>query len=63
MDMHRCLPSLHKTGMGAGKAAEELERDRPLVIGARIWLAVSLLAPTSVSNAKDTDDPADQTLV
>lgn len=26
--------------MGAGKTGEALERDRPLVIGARIWLAV-----------------------
>lgn len=39
--MHRCLPVLHKQGMGAGKTAGELERDRPLVIGARVWLAVS----------------------
>lgn len=42
MDMHRCLPTLHKTGMGIGKIGDELEKDRPLVIGARIWLAVCL---------------------
>jgi hypothetical protein len=42
MDMHRCLPVLHKQGMGAGKTPSELERDRPLVIGARVWLAVRL---------------------
>jgi hypothetical protein len=41
MDMHRCLPVLHKSGMGAGKTPDELEKDRPLVIGARVWLAVS----------------------
>ena len=41
MDMHRCLPVLHKSGMGAGKTPDELERERPLVIGARVWLAVS----------------------
>ena len=41
MDMHRCLPTLHKTQMGAGKMGEELEQDRPLVVGARIWLAAS----------------------
>jgi len=43
MDMHHCLPVLHKQGMGAGKTPEELEKDRPLVIGARVWLAVSVL--------------------
>jgi len=42
MDMHRCLPVLHKSGMGAGKTPDELEKERPLVIGARVWLAVSL---------------------
>ena len=42
MDMHRCLPTLHKTGMGGNKTADELEKDRPLVVGARIWLAVSV---------------------
>jgi hypothetical protein len=41
MDMHRCLPVLHKSGMGAGKTPDELEKERPLVIGARVWLAVS----------------------
>ena len=40
MDMHRCLPVLHKSGMGAGKTPDELEKERPLVIGARVWLAV-----------------------
>ena len=41
MEMHRCLPVLQEQNMGAGKTAEELEKDRPLVIGARVWLAVS----------------------
>jgi len=36
------LPVLHKSGMGAGKTPDELEKERPLVIGARVWLAVSL---------------------
>lgn len=47
MDMHHCLPVLHKQGMGAGKTPEELEKDRPLVIGARVWLAVSVFALSS----------------
>jgi hypothetical protein len=41
MEMHRCLPVLQEQNMGAGKTADELEKDRPLVIGARVWLAVS----------------------
>lgn len=41
MDLHLCLPYLAKTGMGRGKSGEELESERPLVAGARVWLAVS----------------------
>jgi hypothetical protein len=41
MDLHLCLPYLAKTGMGRGKTVEELETERPLVAGARVWLAVS----------------------
>lgn len=42
MDLHLCLPYLAKTGMGRDRTPEELERERPLVAGARVWLAVSL---------------------
>lgn len=53
MEMHRCLPVLQEQNMGAGKTADELEKDRPLVIGARVWLAVSqklsLLGPLLMS--------------
>jgi hypothetical protein len=41
MDLHLCMPYLANTGMGRNKTPEELERERPLVAGARIWLAVS----------------------
>lgn len=44
MDLHLCLPYLAKTGMGQDKTAEQLERERPLVAGARVWLAVCPLS-------------------
>ncbi|KAL7424794.1 hypothetical protein Q5752_000478 [Cryptotrichosporon argae] len=40
MGLYRCLPYLAQTGMGAGKPAAELEDERPLVVGARLWLAL-----------------------
>ncbi|KAL1407973.1 hypothetical protein Q8F55_004770 [Vanrija albida] len=40
MDLHLCLPHLVQGGMGGGKSAAELERERPLVAGARLWLAL-----------------------
>lgn len=49
MEMHRCLPVLQEQNMGAGKTAEELEKDRPLVIGARVWLAVSSISLSKLS--------------
>ncbi|ORY28943.1 hypothetical protein BCR39DRAFT_180451 [Naematelia encephala] len=39
MDLHLCLPYLAKTGMGRNKAPQELEKERSLVAGARVWLA------------------------
>ncbi|WOO78147.1 uncharacterized protein LOC62_01G001697 [Vanrija pseudolonga] len=39
MDLHLCLPRLVQGGMGGGKSGAELERERPLVAGARLWLA------------------------
>ncbi|KLT44131.1 hypothetical protein CC85DRAFT_283918 [Cutaneotrichosporon oleaginosum] len=40
MGLYRCLPYLSQTGMGAGKSAAELADERPLVVGARLWLAL-----------------------
>ena len=40
MGLYRCLGYLVQTGMGAGKSAEQLEAERYLVVGARVWLAV-----------------------
>ncbi|BEJ14663.1 hypothetical protein CspHIS471_0404300 [Cutaneotrichosporon sp. HIS471] len=40
MGLYRCLPHLVRTGMGAGKGDAALEVERPLVVGARVWLAV-----------------------
>ncbi|KAL1407989.1 hypothetical protein Q8F55_004786 [Vanrija albida] len=39
LDLHLCLPHLARSGMGVDKSAEELEKERPLVNGARVWLA------------------------
>ncbi|WOO78134.1 uncharacterized protein LOC62_01G001684 [Vanrija pseudolonga] len=41
MDLHMCLPHLAKNGMGRSKTGQELERERALVAGTRIWLATS----------------------
>jgi hypothetical protein len=41
MGLWKCLPYLVQAGMGAGKTAEEIKDERPLVIGARVWLTVS----------------------
>lgn len=38
--LYRCLPHLVRTGMGRGKSGAALEAERPLVVGARVWLAV-----------------------
>lgn len=38
--LYRCLPHLVQTGMGAHKSADELEAEREVVVGARVWLAV-----------------------
>lgn len=38
--LYRCLPHLVRTGMGRGKSGKALEAERPLVVGARAWLAV-----------------------
>ncbi|BEI86267.1 hypothetical protein CcaverHIS002_0605540 [Cutaneotrichosporon cavernicola] len=40
MGLYRCLPYLSQMGMGAGKSAAELSEERPLVVGARLWLAL-----------------------
>lgn len=40
MGLWRCLPYLVQTGMGAGKTEEELAEERPLVVGARVWLTI-----------------------
>lgn len=40
LSLYRCLPHLVATGMGEGKARIELEAERPLVVGARVWLAI-----------------------
>lgn len=39
LDLHLCLPELVR-GMRSPKTDEEIEADRPLVNGARVWLAV-----------------------
>lgn len=41
MGLYRCIPFLLETGMGIGKTEAELQEERPLVVGARCWLAVS----------------------
>lgn len=42
MGLYRCLPYLAETGMGAGKTPVQLEEERSMVVGARVWIAVSL---------------------
>jgi hypothetical protein len=41
MSLYRCLPHLAKTGMGRNKGENVLARERPIVVGARVWIAVS----------------------
>ncbi|WVQ97571.1 hypothetical protein IAU59_004685 [Kwoniella sp. CBS 9459] len=41
LGLHKCLPSLVESGMGARKKDEEIELDRPIVAGARVWLTLS----------------------
>ena len=41
MGLYRCLPLLAQGRMGAGKSAQELKEEWPLVVGARVWLTVS----------------------
>lgn len=40
MGLWRCLPYLVQTGMGAGKTAAEVAEERPLVVGARVWMTI-----------------------
>ncbi|CAD6587362.1 MAG: hypothetical protein TREMPRED_004729 [Tremellales sp. Tagirdzhanova-0007] len=40
MGLYRCLGYLLQTNMGIGKSAEQLEAERYLVVGARVWLAI-----------------------
>ncbi len=42
MGLYRFLGFLAQRGMGAGKTREEVMDERGLVVGARVWLAVSL---------------------
>lgn len=41
MGLDRCLPSLAQGAMGMSMAGHQLEKDRPVVMGARTWLAAS----------------------
>jgi hypothetical protein len=41
MRLYRCLPYLHKIRTDSSRPHHMLERQRPLVVGARVWLAVS----------------------
>lgn len=43
MGLHRCLPYLAETHMGHGKSPEELEAERNMVVGARVWIALHKL--------------------
>lgn len=45
MRLYRCLPYLHKIKCDARQPHHMLERQRPLVVGARLWLAVSIYLP------------------
>lgn len=51
MGLYRCLPYLSQTGMGARKSLTELQDERPLVVGARLWLAVSVPSLPSPGSA------------
>lgn len=54
MGLYRCLPQLVKTGMGAYKSPADLEKDRPLVIGARVWLAVGVAYHDTTNDTTNT---------
>ena len=56
MDLHLCMPYLARTGMGRNKSSTELEKERPLLAGARVWLAVSHFGslPADVSGMQDS---------
>jgi hypothetical protein len=55
MGLYRCLPYLIRTGMGRGKHAAQLEKERPVVVGARVWMAVSL-QKVFVTDSTDQQD-------
>nr|XP_019014928.1 uncharacterized protein I206_01015 [Kwoniella pini CBS 10737]OCF53709.1 hypothetical protein I206_01015 [Kwoniella pini CBS 10737] len=40
MALHKSLAYLVEAGMGSGKNAEQIEADRPIVAGARVWLTL-----------------------
>jgi hypothetical protein len=40
MGLHECLPTLASLGIGIVKTSEELEAERGLVEGTRVWLIV-----------------------
>lgn len=48
MGLYRCLPYLVRTGMGSDKSPEQLEEERALVVGARVWLTVSAITPLTL---------------
>ena len=41
MEVHSCLPWLNERGMGYRKKLDQIQNERPAVIGARVWLSVS----------------------
>ncbi|WWC58635.1 uncharacterized protein I303_101179 [Kwoniella dejecticola CBS 10117] len=40
MGLHKSLAYLVEAGMGSGKTPEQVEADRPIVAGARVWLTL-----------------------
>jgi len=52
MGLFRCLPFLHRTASNPNKSKAFIERQRPLIIGARVWLAlVKLTYEMSLTHA------------
>jgi len=45
LGLNRAFEELAQSGMGAGKSVAELEKDRALLLRARVWLAVSPRVP------------------
>ncbi len=43
MGLFRCLSSLYLRGSSVGKTEAQLLEEKPLVVGARVWLAVRFL--------------------